>query len=49
METRDLTIPGIVFIVLIVGTNLGLKLSAGWSVVIGFVGFGIVYFLMNRK
>ena len=49
MKNEPLTLPGVVFIILILISVLGLKLDALWSVIIGLIGFGITYFLIQEK
>gem|GEM_PF-4496799 len=49
MNTQDLTIPSIVFLVLVLIFVMGVKLNAIWSVVIGLIGFGVTYYLLHLK
>ncbi len=49
MENQELTLPGIVFVVLVLIFLMGLKLSPLWSVIIGLMGFGVTYFLLQGK
>lgn len=48
MQNKDYTIPGAVFLILVLISVLGIKLSPLWAVLIGLVGFGVTYLLLNR-
>jgi hypothetical protein len=49
MQNQDHTIPGVVFLILVLISVLGIKLSPLWAVLIGLGGFGIAYFLLNKR
>jgi uncharacterized membrane-anchored protein len=49
MDAKDLTLEGIIFVVFLLLSMFVLKLSDIASIIIGFVGFGIFYYLLKIK
>tara|TARA_Y100000310_G_C20355940_1_gene656643 strand:+ start:45 stop:197 length:153 start_codon:yes stop_codon:yes gene_type:complete len=49
METEKLTLPGLVFLGIMLILILGFKVNVELSVVLGFIGFGVAYYLTELK
>jgi|TARA_B100001971_G_C18191136_1_gene538655 hypothetical protein len=45
----EIGIEGIVFLVIALIGIVGLEADAGWSIIAGFIGAGIVYFLKRMN